>query len=216
VESYTTDEETVEQLRKWWSENGAWILAGLVLGGASLFGWRYWTEYREQTLTTASNAYEQVMAATQTGDVARATALADEIRGLRLDTPYGELAALAIAGQAASAGEVAEAMLQLSTLVQQSGDEHIVHVARLRLARLQLAEGHLEEAAATLQVEGAGPFAPLYAELRGDLALARGDHAAAIIAYREALASGDEEIVDRAILELKLNDLGVSVDAREA
>lgn len=217
MDIYSSDDETVEKLRKWWTENGPWILAGLLLGGASLFGWRYWVDYREQTYATASDIYEQVVEASRQGDIARAVALTVELQGLRLGTPYAEMAALAIAGQAAVAGDPSEAQLQLATLIQESRDPNLVHLARLRLARVQIAEGQYDDAAATLgAAERPGSYAPLYAELRGDLALARGDREAAAAAYREALAIGEEGVVDRALLEMKLNDLGVSVAARDA
>jgi predicted negative regulator of RcsB-dependent stress response len=210
VDAYSTDDQTVESLRKWWAENGTWILAGLLLGSATLFGWRYWVEYRDQTYATASDAFEQVTAAARQGDIARAEALVVEIGGLPLATPYGDLSRLTIAAAAAESGDLDEAQRQLNMLLEGGTDNGITHLGRLRLARLQLAAGHLDQMTATLLVADPGPFAPLYAELRGDLALARGDREAAVAAYSEALASGDENIIDRAMLEMKLNDLGVS------
>lgn len=210
MDAYSTDDQTVESLRKWWAENGTWILAGLLLGSATLFGWRYWVEYRDQTYATASDAFEQVIAAARQGDVARAEALVVEIGGLPLATPYDDLSRLAIAAAAAQSGDLDAAQLQLGLLLDSGADDGIAHLARLRLARLQLAAGNLDAMAATLLVADTGPFAPLYAELRGDLALARGDRETAVAAYREALASGDDNIIDRAMLEMKLNDLGVS------
>lgn len=210
MDAYSTDDQTVESLRKWWAENGTWILAGLLLGSATLFGWRYWVEYRDQTYATASDAFEQVVAAAREGDVARADALVVEIGALPLATPYGELSRLAIAAAAAESGDLDAAQQQLRMLLDDGTDQGIAHLARLRLARLQLAAGDLDGMAATLLVADPGPFAPFYAELRGDLALARGDREAAVAAYSEALASGDENTIDRAMLEMKLNDLGVS------
>lgn len=210
METYSTDDQTVESLRKWWAENGTWILAGLLLGSVSLFGWRYWVEYRDQNYATASDAFEQVLAAARQGDVARAEALVVEIGGLPLTTPYNDLSRLAIAAAAAQDGDLESAQQQLGLVLENADDEGIAHLARLRLARLQLAAGELERMAATLMVTEPGPFAPFYAELRGDLALAQGNRDAAVAAYREALASGDDNIIDRAMLEMKLNDLGVS------
>ena len=34
MDPYSTDDETVEQLRQWWRENGAWIIGGIVLGAS--------------------------------------------------------------------------------------------------------------------------------------------------------------------------------------
>ena len=37
-----TDNEQEEQLRRWWSENWLWIVGGIALGLALLWGWQYW------------------------------------------------------------------------------------------------------------------------------------------------------------------------------
>lgn len=213
---YSTDDEAIEGLRKWWSENGAWILGGLVLGAIILFGWRYWVEWREQTLADASERYEELLAASAGGEYERAKALADDIRGLRLSTPYADLAAFAVSRTALAAGDAAAARRALSEVVENSRDRDTVHLARLRLARLHLAAGEFDEATAVVTVREPGRYAPLYAELRGDLALARGDREAAIAAYREALAGPDQGIADRALLEMKLDDLGASAPSQGA
>ncbi|HEY9149685.1 MAG TPA: tetratricopeptide repeat protein, partial [Gammaproteobacteria bacterium] len=63
------------------------------------------------------------------------------------------------------------------------------------------AEAQLAQAPAT------GAYAPLYAELRGDIALARGDRAAARDAYRVALDQLDEDAPTRPLLRIKLDDV---------
>ena len=37
-----TDNEREEQLRRWWGDNWAWILGGVALGLAGLWGYNYW------------------------------------------------------------------------------------------------------------------------------------------------------------------------------
>ncbi len=44
-----TDNEREEQLRRWWSDNWAWIIGGVALGLALLAGWQYWQRYQVQT-----------------------------------------------------------------------------------------------------------------------------------------------------------------------
>lgn len=209
LEGYTTDEETVEQLRAWWRENGPWIIGGLALGAAVLFGWRYWTEWREQQLALASDTYAQVLAASEAGDVARAVELAAAIAGLRLPTPYEEMAALAVARAAVVAGDPAVARGQLRAAIDDGGRE-VALLARLRLARLELAAGEPQAAADALAVADPGRYRPLFDELRGDVALARGDRAAAVAAYRDAMAGAAGGIADRTMLQMKLDDLGAA------
>ena len=57
MEQYT-DDERVEDLKKWWKENGASIIVGIALGVMAIFGWRYWNSYRDAQAETASRAYD--------------------------------------------------------------------------------------------------------------------------------------------------------------
>ena len=41
-----TEEEQVEQLKKWWKENGLSIVGGVVVGLALVFGWRSWQHHQ--------------------------------------------------------------------------------------------------------------------------------------------------------------------------
>lgn len=208
MDVYSTDEETVEKLRAWWSENGPWIIGGIALGGLVLFGWRYWLEWRDQTYAEASERYERLVAASEAGEYARALELAGEIRDSKLSTPYAGLAALVIARQAVQEGDSPEARAQLRAVIDGSGDPHTAHLARLRLARLLLAAGELDAAGELAAHADTAAYTSLYAELRGDIALARGDRDGAISAFRAALDAADGGITDRQLLQMKLSDLG--------
>lgn len=211
-----TDEETVENLRKWWSENGPWIIGGLVLGALVLFGWRYWNEWRENQLAYASDSYRELVVEAERGDLPHAAGIADELRERRLAGPYTDFAALALARYALAQGEVETARAELERLLAGSADDHTVRLARLRLARIELADGAFDRAAQLLDTQDTGSFEPLYAELRGDLAAARGDTAAAAAAYREALAAATEGVADRALIRIKLDNLGAPAPTQGA
>lgn len=216
MDPYASEEEQLEKIRNWWKENGAFIVSGVLLGLAILFGWRWWGDYRDESLAFASERFEQVQDAAERDDLARMIELAGEIEALRVPNPYADLAALAIAGEAAGSGAYDEAKRQLRK-VMESGHEHSIRtLARLRLARLVLAEQDLEGAEALLEVEQPGRYAPLFHELRGDLAAARGDRERAISEYRRALADDTDGIADRAMLQMKLDDLGAGRAGSEA
>ena len=68
-------------------------------------------------------------------------------------------------------------------------DDELKMVARLRLARVQSAQGKYDDALATLKVESAGEFAPRIADTRGDVLLAKGDRAGALKEYLAARAA---------------------------
>lgn len=88
-------------------------------------------------------------------------------------------------------------------------------VARMRLAQVRLQQGDFDAAVDILQVEDAGAFSARYSELRGDIAVARGDWATARSEYETALSDLGAGLVNRELVEIKLNDLP-QVDLSEA
>ena len=62
---YATDEERVEELKKWWKENGKSVIFGIVLGLSILFGWRWWGDYQLNQSLQASTLYTQLELAIQ-------------------------------------------------------------------------------------------------------------------------------------------------------
>ena len=59
-------------------------------------------------------------------------------------------------------------------------------MARLRLARVQVAQNHPDAALSTLGTADQGAFEGRFAEVRGDAYFAKGDKAAALREYRAA------------------------------
>jgi predicted negative regulator of RcsB-dependent stress response len=105
------------------------------------------------------------------------------------------------------ADEPEPAAAQLQKVINEARDDELVQIATLRLARVRLYQQQADVALALLGTESPGKFAPLYHEARGDAlrALKRTDEARA--EYEQALATLDPGIADRALLEMKLNDV---------
>ena len=94
-------------------------------------------------------------------------------------------------------------------MLASSSDPELALVARLRLARVQLAQGNADQALKTLDAVKPGAFAARYAQVRGDVLLAKGDRDGALKAYREARSSADATI-DVGLLDLKIGELARS------
>ena len=88
-------------------------------------------------------------------------------------------------------------------------------MARLRLARVQLAEGRYDDALKSLDAVSTPSVDARVLELRGDVRLAQGDKAAALDNWRKAAAAAaaDPEAgaqVDAELLQLKIDELGAT------
>ena len=89
-----------------------------------------------------------------------------------------------------------------------TSDPELALVARLRLARVELAQGTPDQALKTLDAVNPGAFAARYAQVRGDALLAKGDRDGALKAYREARRAATT--TDVGLLDLKIDELARS------
>ena len=46
MEIYSTEEERLEALQRWWKENKSSVFGGLLLGLAAICGWKMWRRRR--------------------------------------------------------------------------------------------------------------------------------------------------------------------------
>lgn len=202
-----TEEQQIEAFKKWWKENASSIITGLLLGLAVLFGTRAWFAYEERKAENASNVYATMMAALNNGEgtvvVQKAGILITDFSS----TPYAPLAALAVARVKLDQDELEAAHAQLLWAMDNAKSDVIRDTARLRLVRVMIAEGKLEEAEAMInQASATDAFEPLYRELRGDIHLARGDRASAHAEYELALAAMKRELPERVLVQLKYDN----------
>lgn len=198
------DEEQLEALKKWWSENGKSVVGGVVLGLVLVGGWRGWQYYEQNRAETAGARYDALLVAAESGQPERAVQLAEGLRAEFEETAYASLAALQAAKLKFEAGDRGAAQVQFAWVRANAPDRALRQVATLRLARILLDDADLDAAQRLLDAAPRDAFAPELAELRGDLARARGDLAAARAAYEEALAGKPDSGV---LLRMKLDDL---------
>ncbi len=205
---YATEEEQVEAIKKWWKENGKSVIGGVLIGVAVLYGGKMWFEQRNQHMEMASAEYEAMMQDLNQDKKNEAADRGAAILGQYADTAYGELAALAMAKIKVDENDLVAAKSHLQWALDNAKQEEIKRIARLRLARVLLAEGKQDEALQLLNNVNVGKFAAAYDELKGDIYVAKGDVAQARTHYDLALQSLEPTSRVRRYIEMKLDDLG--------
>ena len=203
-----SEAEQWERAKQWARTNGIWIVAGIALGAGALGGWNWYKDRRVAQAETASARYEEMIEAFTRNDRTRGTQLVDELNRDYAATPYAGLATLIAARTQVEANELDKAAAGLKSVMDTAVDPEIRTIARLRLARVQSAQGKYDDALATLKVEDPGEFAPRIADTRGDVLLAKGDREGALREYLAARTGEDKGQVDRDLLDLKIRDLG--------
>lgn len=204
--THIDDEEDLERLKTWWKENWVALVGGLVIGFGAIGGWEGYKVWRDGRNETASQMYEELRKNLDESKADEANAIVDRLKSEYARTPYAAVAALAAAQSAVRDGQLDAAGAHLKWVVDNGRDEGLVQVARLRHARVLLAQGKPDEALAVLNGD-AGTFSSLAEELRGDIQLAKGDRKAARSAYEKALAAAESGATNKTLLQQKLDDL---------
>jgi predicted negative regulator of RcsB-dependent stress response len=209
VEEYLNEKEQWERVLAWLREQGPWILAGVAVALAIYGGWNYWQNRTQQRNLAAAARYDQVIEAFGRNDVNGGFRLADELVKAFPTTAYADQANLAVARIQVENKQLEPAAARLRQVLASTSDPELALVVRLRLARVELAQGNADQALKTLDAVNPGAFAARYAEVRGDVLLAKGDRDGALKAYREARSSGGTT-TDVGLLDLKIGELAHS------
>lgn len=209
-----TEEEQIQAIKDWWKKNGSSLLIGIGAALAIVFGWQTWQNHQQTQRTEAASQFANLLNAygDETGENSGETVafVAGNLKEEFSDSAYAVYGMLLLARQQLMDEGDAEAAVESLQWAQGKIDDGsaLSFVIRNRLARAQFAAEQYDEALATLDAAGDNEaFASIYAELRGDILLAKGDREGAREAY---LAAREQSQQGRSgVLELKLSDLGV-------
>lgn len=214
-----SEEERVKQLRDWWSQNWMALVGGLVIGLGGVLGWQGWQDHKAAQSVEASVLYDQLQEAVSSDDLEVAATHQDTLVARYKGTPYAGLGALALAGAQARNEDYAAAATHLAWATDYADDPALRPVARLRLARVQWAQGESDTAVETLKGgEAPSGLAAAFHTLEGDIRLMQGQTDAAQAAYEAALAAQPAQggaNIQRKLDNLQLVLNGSTADAAE-
>lgn len=186
MSAYKTEEEQLDDLKRWIKLYAPSVVIGIVFAITSLYGWRYWKSYQHTQATSASVLYQEAVDAFQTkhNDI-----LMQSVATLQKKYPHSPYVSYAIFIQAKAAVEqkdFAAAENALQWIIEHSRDKNIKTIATLRLASVQTANHHEKQAIETLQKIDNPPFKGLALIKMADAYLALGDFNSAKVNYEAA------------------------------
>jgi predicted negative regulator of RcsB-dependent stress response len=207
VDDYLSEKEQWEWLKAQVRVNAPAALLAIGVFAAGFFGLRWWHEHQDARQLAAGGKYMQMVQSLERGDRTQALVLLGELERDYAGSAYTDQARLLAARVYVDEAQLDHAASELATVAEHSKDHDLALIARLRLARVQIAQGKPDTALATLgSAIDAGAFAARYHEVRGDAWYTKGDKAAALTEYRSAQSAGLEG-TDTALLQLKIADL---------
>ena len=208
MDELLSEKEQVEKIRVWWKENGAFVIVGLVLGVGGIAGWNYWKAYKLSQAEQAGAVYAAMSAAAEVSNSELAAAELLTLENDYASSAYIDQGRLLMARLRVEEGDLGSAAEILGTLIKETDDPELELVARVRLARVLIADAAEDQALEVLSLDRAGVFAPRFHELRGDVFASRGETEAAREEYTLALAGGEPDVVDLQVVQFKLDALG--------
>lgn len=211
------EQEQLDELKTWWKQYGNLVTALVVAVALAMAAWQAWNWWQRNQTAQAGAVYGALEQAVAAHDAKKARETAGELIDKFSATSYAGLAALLSAKIQVDSGDLKTAKLQFAWAAEHAKDKELRDLARLRLAAVLEDEKAYDEALKQLTAEPAAPFAPRYAEQKGDILAAQGKTAEAKAAYDEALAkldAAEKGAADqsrgpyREVLQIKRESLG--------
>jgi predicted negative regulator of RcsB-dependent stress response len=206
MDEYLSEKEQIELIRQWWRENGWFLIGGAAIVLAGYFGYNEYWAWRDRVAEDAAALYQQIQRSVEDDDREESDRLLDLLAAEHAESAYVDQARLLIARDNLIR-DTARSIRELEAVVEQSQDQGMVTIARMRLARVLAYDEQFERALDVLNVADAGEFEASFAEIRGDVHAASGNVEAAISAYTDALLGAINGTVDTDYIQLKLNSL---------
>ena len=209
-----TDEEQIEAIKTWWTENGKALLFSLVLVLGSVSFYRVWQGQVVEDAEKASALYESMtlVVGEEIKTLSAETIESTRSIGNRLkidhpDTIYAFLSALHMAKLGVETGDLESAETELRWMLENDADAALQPIVRMRLASIIAAQGRLEDALLLVsEDQNLTGHASSWYELRGDIFYQLNDIDKARESYQKAIDSTSEEPRDRMLLA-KLQDI---------
>jgi predicted negative regulator of RcsB-dependent stress response len=210
------EQEQLDALKAFWNKQGnliTWVLI-LVLGGfAAWNGWQYWQREQAQK---AGALFEELDRAALAGDAEKVTRVFADLKERNPGTAYAQQGGLLAARVQVAKGQIDAAKASLNWVAENAMEDEARQIARLRLAGVQADAKQYPEALKTLDAVKGDGFDALAADRRGDVLMAQGKKAEALVAYQAAWKTMGEKVEYRRLIEAKLTALGASPTPAEA
>jgi predicted negative regulator of RcsB-dependent stress response len=201
------EQEQIAELKAWWQSWGKFLAVAIAAGLVSYAGWTGWGAWQKNQAAKAADLYAQLQV--QAMDPAKFGATLASLKSDYQSTPYAARAALGAAKLAYMNGDAAKTRDELNWVITNAKEISLRDTAKLRLASVLLDDKKYDEALALVKAPEEETYSALFAEMRGDVLLAKSDKSGAADAYRQAIAKLPKDAPNLKLVEVKLDVLGV-------
>ena len=204
---YLTEQEQIEALKNWIKQYSLVILTGVLVAVIAISGWRYWQDRQNKIFSHASAIYDEMLTAYAQNNMSNTAVQAKKLYSHYPKTVYGQMAALMLARDAALRKNYPLAEKHLNWVIQHSNTATFRQIARLRLARVYIANQQYQQSLNVLETIEDQTFKGEINEVKGDAYLAMKNVAMARQAYGQALQDIPDAENVRPLLPMKYDNL---------
>lgn len=210
MDVYATEEEQLAKVKSWLKEYGPTIIISVLIVIGGTFGWRYWQGHQEKIRLQASVGYEQMMTNLVKNDNKKTTLQAEYLIKEFPNTGYAQIAGLVLARIAVEGNKLEQADKHLQWVIDNSKTSSTIQIAKIRKARVLLAQNKPKKALALLQKVDDKAYTAAIEMTKGDIYLRIKQKEKAKQAYNSALNALSKIDISRPILQMKLDNLSAA------
>jgi len=209
------EQEQLDQIKHFWKQYGNAITWALIVILAGFSSWNFYNYWQRGQATQAAALFDEVERSIQSGDVAKIDRVFADMKERFAATAYAQQSGLLVAKQYVVAGKLDAAKSALTWVAEKSSDAGYQSVAKLRLAGLLMESKNYDSALSQLGGTFPAGFEALVADRKGDILMLQGNKPLALTEYEKAYKLFDVRAEYRRLVEVKINALGVDVQARD-
>lgn len=203
---YDTEEEQIDQLKKWWENNQTSVVTGVIGAIVVVAAVSFWQRYQLDERTQSSQMYQELLDNVTKNNLDSVEKIAEKLGQEHGSSAYAHYAALQLAKVKVQKGDLEAAKSILEKEIKNADSVEMQHVARLRLIQLHLDSKQYEQGlqlVAEVDPAASEGFAASYDELEGDLYVAMDRLDEARNAYQSAIRTGQAT----PLVQFKLDDI---------
>lgn len=202
------EQEKIDGLKSWWEAYGTLVIVIMAILVAGMGGQQAWKYYQTQQIEQAAELYASLLQVDASDDPKKISDAAHLLMEGFPASGYAARAALISARASFEAGDVQNAKSRLQWTLDNTKEEELKDLVRLRLAGILLDERKYDDAVRLLDTKHGASFDGLYADLKGDVLTSAGKVPEARAAYQVALEKLTKKGTYHSIVQMKLDALG--------
>jgi len=185
---FLTPEEQDERARKWLKDNGPALAIGIALGLAAIFGYEQYKDSNQSKAEQASALYDAALVEVADSSLSDIDAQVSELKKNYSSSSYAAKASL-LKAKKLSINDLDAAYSELQWVVDNAKESGLQHTARIRQAKIKLAQGDLAQAKTLASFSPTQGFESNYSEILADVSAREGDSDKARELFQKAIDS---------------------------